>query len=244
MSKLHTCEMQNHLLKGDGPNPVALYGLMNKDQGSIDNDREYLAMGNAGAQAYITATLDACAKILGASHMDMDTNEGEFIALAKQLAASGAKPEKHGVDGHAVKLIKAYVEVSLLHAFSRGGRLIMAEACDGLREMRTGFSIDTLSRMGERSESAVRACCENCMKADGGPLGFMRSAKKKAAAAEAVQIELASTDKAYDIMLTATNLLARMDGHRMDLKWKAPDPTTLRKLCMVGERHKLARATV
>jgi len=244
MSKLYTYEVQDHILRGDGPNPAALSWLTRTDQHAIGNDRAYLALGNSGAQPYITATVDACAKVLGASRKDMAAQETEFAALARQLSVSGTTPEKHGVEGHAVELITAYVEVSLLHAFSRGTRTIRRQADGGLAAMKGDFTIHTISRMGEMCEKTIHTCYDIGRKADGWMPGFMRSETKKAAAADAKNNALAAADTAWDIAYAASGLLRKMDSHRSDLKWKAPSPKTITKLHRIEMRHRPAVATV
>ncbi len=78
-------------------------------------DREHLMLVLAGLEQFqahftdeersrrdfVIAILGAAEKVAAATRADMETNETEFAALVRQLATSGAAPEKNGISREA-----------------------------------------------------------------------------------------------------------------------------------------------
>jgi hypothetical protein len=85
------------------------------DANGLAFDREHLVLVLAGLEQFqahftddersrrdfVIAILGAAEKVAAATRADMETNETEFAALVKQLATSGAAPEKSGISREA-----------------------------------------------------------------------------------------------------------------------------------------------
>jgi len=234
----------NEILAGDGKNEAALEGLLCTEKNSIKNVREFIALvdsapGKTGSEtgSEVSApadVLNACEKVLGASRADMEKRESDFHPAVLGIAAF-CKPENLGVKNPvAAKLLSAYIEVALLHAFTRGTEEICIEASDGLKDAGTRFTGDVLARLKEKYAAAMEDCTNTINKADiSRKFAIRYRARKAATAAGLINTAAKVADELVLRSRLAGKILFSLQTRQSDcgnLAWKNPSQALLSRL--------------
>lgn len=220
-------------MEEDGPNNSVLTRLTCNDK-SINDDREAICPAGDSNRPYVNEVLDACVRLLSATKADMKKEEDsqKFLTAVATLDSFGSQKTKKFNSQTAnlkitdLSLLKAYVEIALLHAFTRGNDDICIDAAGALKDTGTRFTADVLVILNEKYIKAMEDCVKTVKKADHTRKFALTHRAKKAAEAKERTREFLQSDKPLVARFTlATRVISCLKERLADcgnLAWKIP----------------------
>jgi len=177
---------------------------------------------------------------------DEQERRDEVLERMGQIG-KGPAVKKECAYEHCARRLKAdYVEVALVHAFTRGTPLIRAEAEEALKELNGEFTADVLADITGKCAAKLETCCGDYSKAKGKRTWavVLNRQNKRAEAHEKMGNIAESASAVMDTLQASERILTKLKEGRSDLTWKPPREKHLRKAVAIVTRHRAPVATV